>query len=215
MADLLVSIILTTWNRAALLPRAIASVQAQTYEHWELIVVDDGSTDETGQLLASISASDKRIHTFHHPNMGPARSRNAGMRLAKGDIVTFLDSDDEYAPEHLAIRVKLFLDDAAVRFVHGGVRVIGDAQLLSVPDLDDPSRMIPLSECAIGGSFFSRRGIIEAAGGWRDGYGEDADLLKRIRSITPVTRVNNPTYIYHRETTDSRCTTVNGLRSGD
>ncbi len=204
----LVSIILTTWNRAALLPRAIASVRAQRWTEWELLVEDDGSTDETESLLASIALTESRMSVSRHDNFGPARSRNLGMTRAAGDIITFLDSDDEYETDHLRRRVRLFLEWPEVLFIHGGVRVIGDFDQRFVPDLDAPDRRIAVEQCAIGGTFFARRGVIEVAGGWRDGYGEDADLLRRIRGSCSVLRVEDPTYVYHRETSDSRCTTI-------
>jgi glycosyltransferase involved in cell wall biosynthesis len=211
----LVSIILATWNRAPLLRRAITSVQAQGWEHWELIVVDDGSIDGTADLLAEACRVDTRIHAFRHANAGPARSRNAGMRHATGDIVTFLDSDDEYLPDHLSSRVRLFRDDQDLQFVHGGVLVTGDPDLAFVPDIDDPSRLISLRDCAVGGTFFARRGVVESVGGWRDGYGEDADLLRRVSLRYRVLRVDNATYLYHRETADSRCTQAGEVQDQD
>ncbi|MCZ7556463.1 MAG: glycosyltransferase [Bacteroidia bacterium] len=206
MTSPLVSIILATWNRAPLLRRAIASVRAQRWKHWELIIVDDGSTDGTQDLLAEVCRSDTRIKIFRHANAGPARSRNEGMRHARGDIVTFLDSDDEYLPEHLYSRMHLFQHDRDLPFVHGGILVSCDPSLAFVPDLDDTSRLIPLRDCAVGGTFFARRGVIESVGGWHEGYGEDADLLRRISLRYRLLRVDTPTYLYHRETADSRCT---------
>lgn len=216
MTSTRISIILATWNRAPLLRRAIASVRLQHWEHWELIIVDDGSTDGTPELLAELSGVDTRIRTFRHANVGPARSRNAGMRHATGDIVTFLDSDDEYLPDHLHSRIHVFQHDRELQFVHGGILVTGDPALAFVPDLDDTSRLIPLRDCAVGGTFFARRGVIESVGGWRDGYGEDADLLRRISLRYRVLRVDSATYLYHRETADSRCTQAGALhKSGE
>jgi glycosyltransferase involved in cell wall biosynthesis len=213
MTSPLVSIILATWNRAPLLRRAITSVQAQGWEHWELIVVDDGSIDGTADLLTEACRVDTRIHAFRHANVGPARSRNAGMRHASGDIITFLDSDDEYLPDHLLSRVHILRHDHLLQFVHGGILVTGDPSLAFVPDLDDPSRRIALRDCAIGGTFFAHRGVIESVGGWRDGYGEDADLLRRVSLRYRVLRVDTPTYLYHRETADSRCTRAGELHA--
>jgi glycosyltransferase involved in cell wall biosynthesis len=204
----LASIILTTWNRAELLPRAIASVQAQLWTQWELIVEDDGSTDATPELLREIAHGDMRIRVHRHANIGPAGSRNAGMMLACGDIITFLDSDDEYDDNHLQLRMSVFHQQPDVCFIHGGVRVIGQREQHFVPDLNDPARMIPIDQCAIGGTFFARRGVIEGAGGWRSGYGEDSDLLRRVRRLYPIHYLDSPTYLYHRETEDSRCSTL-------
>lgn len=86
-----------TYNRAHTLGKAIASVLAQTYTNWELIVVDDGSTDNTKELIGSLE--DERIHYEHTDNGGPSRARNYGIKHAKGEWVMYLDSDDELLPK--------------------------------------------------------------------------------------------------------------------
>jgi glycosyltransferase involved in cell wall biosynthesis len=96
-----VSIIMPTFNRASTLPRAIDSVLNQTCPDWELIIVDDGSTDETPQILASMT--DPRIRVFQHsPNRGVAAAKNAGFDRIRGEWFTLLDSDDEALPDALA-----------------------------------------------------------------------------------------------------------------
>jgi glycosyltransferase involved in cell wall biosynthesis len=93
-----VSIILPTFNRADTIMRAIRSVQAQSFHDWELIVVDDGSTDNTMALLTGVDA---RITLIRQENRGFTEARNTGIRAGTGDYFTFLDSDDEYTPHHL------------------------------------------------------------------------------------------------------------------
>src|SRR3972149_1446112 len=94
---LLVSIVLCTFNRASLLPRALSSVLRQTYGNWELIVVDDGSTDRTAAAVNRFIAREPRITMFRQRNRGLALARNAGIRRTNGDFICFLDSDDAYA----------------------------------------------------------------------------------------------------------------------
>jgi glycosyltransferase involved in cell wall biosynthesis len=96
----LISIIIPTYNRAHLLPRAINSVIEQTYPHWELIIVDDGSTDETNEVVKPY-LQDTRIKYFLKKNTGAADSRNFGVAQARYEWVTFLDSDDEAKPQWL------------------------------------------------------------------------------------------------------------------
>jgi glycosyltransferase involved in cell wall biosynthesis len=201
----LISVILPTWNRASLLPRALASVAAQTWTEWELLAVDDGSTDDTPLLLARAAAADPRIRPLSHAHVGPAVCRNAGLAAARGDLVTFLDSDDEYLPAHLALRASYMAAHPDADMLSGGFIVIGTGAQLLVPDAEDPARRIDVRRCAVGGTFVARRGIIEAAGGWRPGYAEDADLLARVRARSRVHTVDFPTYVYHRDGTDSRC----------
>lgn len=97
----LFSIIIPTYNRAHILPRTIASVLAQTYSNWECIIVDDGSTDSTKDLIASYS--DTRIKYVYQHNAERSAARNNGIRHAQGKYICFLDSDDEYLPEHLEV----------------------------------------------------------------------------------------------------------------
>ncbi len=96
-----VSIIIPTHNRAGFLAQAIDSVLAQTYANFELIVVDDGSTDETQPLLASYG---KALISLYQENCGPAAARNAGIRAARHPLLAFLDSDDQFTRNKLALQ---------------------------------------------------------------------------------------------------------------
>lgn len=97
-----VSVIIPTYNRCQLLKRAIQSVLTQTYQDIEVIVVDDASTDETQLFVDSLSRKDTRIRYLHHnTNRGAQTARNSGIRVAKGEWIAFLDSDDEWLPEKI------------------------------------------------------------------------------------------------------------------
>jgi glycosyltransferase involved in cell wall biosynthesis len=97
----LISVITATHNRAKTLPRSLDSLLRQTYTDWECILVDDGSTDETAQVIAQYS--DPRIHAYTHPvNRGVTAAKNTGLNNIHGEWFTFLDSDDELLPEALA-----------------------------------------------------------------------------------------------------------------
>ena len=101
----LVSIIMPSYNTAAYIADSIRSVQAQTYENWELIIVDDCSTDDTDAMVASFS--DNRIRYLKNPvNSGAAVSRNYALREAKGKWIAFLDSDDLWEPEKLEKQIR-------------------------------------------------------------------------------------------------------------
>jgi glycosyltransferase involved in cell wall biosynthesis len=95
-----VSIILPTYNRVDVIGRAIASILQQTHTDWELLVVDDGSTDGT---LARLQGLDPRIRLLPQPNQGVAAARNTGIAAARGRYVAFMDSDDEWRPQFLAL----------------------------------------------------------------------------------------------------------------
>lgn len=98
----LVSVIIPTYNRASLLPRAIDSVHAQTYGNVEIVVVDDGSTDHTQAVLDGYR---ERIRCIRTENRGASHARNVGMRASVGRYIAFLDSDDSYYPYKLSLQV--------------------------------------------------------------------------------------------------------------
>lgn len=105
----LVSVVVPTYNRAALLPRAVESVIAQTFADWELIVVDDGSVDRTPDLAEGYAAQlGNRFVHLRQPNRGSSAARNRGIEAARGDFVAFLDSDDEFRRDKLERQVDLF-----------------------------------------------------------------------------------------------------------
>jgi glycosyltransferase involved in cell wall biosynthesis len=95
------SIITPTFNRAKYIITAIESVLAQTFEDFELIIVDDGSTDETASLIAPIENADTRVRYIQQENKGRSVARNVGIEAAQGEYVCFLDSDDYWLSNHL------------------------------------------------------------------------------------------------------------------
>lgn len=99
-----VSVVVPVFNRRHLLPRALASVAAQTYRDFELILVDDGSTDSPSDALEACGVPNVRL-IRHNENRGAAAARNTGIQAAKGEWIAFLDSDDSWEPEKLALQV--------------------------------------------------------------------------------------------------------------
>ncbi len=107
--DTLVSIVMPTYNRAGLLPRAVSSVQAQTHQKWELIIIDDGSTDHTPEVIDQFSR-DSRIRVIWNDHGGVSAARNAGLDAAEGNLIAFLDTDNEWTPEYLRLMLTHFAD---------------------------------------------------------------------------------------------------------
>src|SRR3990172_2985097 len=98
----LVSVVIPTYNSAQFIGEAVRSVLEQTYSHHEVIVVDDGSTDNSEDVLRLFG---ERIQYIHQENRGPSAARNGGIRLAKGDYICFLDADDLWLPGELEVQV--------------------------------------------------------------------------------------------------------------
>lgn len=100
-----VSIIVPVYNARRWLTIAVQSVQAQTYANWELILIDDGSTDGSGDLCERLSRDDSRIRVHHQKNSGVSAARNMGIDISHGNFISFLDADDELAPNFLECMV--------------------------------------------------------------------------------------------------------------
>jgi len=94
----LISVIIPVFNNATTLDRAVQSIQAQTYQHLEIILIDDGSTDNSGERCDQLAAEDERIKVIHQANSGLSAARNAGLKIMRGRYVTFVDSDDSIDP---------------------------------------------------------------------------------------------------------------------
>ncbi len=101
----LVSVVIPTYNREGMVGQAIDSVLCQDFSDFELIVVDDGSTDKTPDLLRSYG---ERIRIIRQPNRGVSAARNAGIRAAAGSLIALLDSDDEWLPGKLKTQIEFF-----------------------------------------------------------------------------------------------------------
>lgn len=103
-----VSVVIPTCNRARLLPRAVQSVLDQDFQDLELIIVNDGSEDETFGVMRSLAKSDERVRLVSHSsNRGPSSALNSGIRSARGGYISFLDDDDEWLPGKLSAQVDL------------------------------------------------------------------------------------------------------------
>lgn len=121
----LVSIVLPTFNRQAVLDRAVRSVIAQTVQDWELILIDDGSTDETPALTNRYAAElGDRFQFIRHPNQGSSNARNRGIEASRGRFVAFLDSDDEFAPTKLERQLALFKKRPELGFVYSDYEIV-------------------------------------------------------------------------------------------
>lgn len=108
MINTAVSIIMPAYNAENFISESIESVIGQTYANWELIIVDDGSTDNTRNVVHSYINQDSRIHYFFQENARQAKARNTGIKNSKGDIIAFLDADDLWLPQKLELSLKEF-----------------------------------------------------------------------------------------------------------
>lgn len=143
----LVSVITPAYNAERYIGDAIRSVLAQTYTDWEMIIVDDGSTDRTCAIIESYAARDPRISLVRlKENSGPAVARNAAMARAQGRYLAFLDADDEWLPEKLAKQLR-FMQERQIAFsftkyVKVKENHTGTHSVVKIPDCVDYKRLL-------------------------------------------------------------------------
>ncbi|SRR5690554_6500503 len=121
----LVSIVIPTFNRADFIKEALDSVFAQTYPNFEVLVVDDGSTDDTRKVLDAYS-QDPRLRYFYQENQGQSVARNYGISEAQGEFICFLDSDNRWLPNKLDISVRALTENPGVSVVYGDIITINE-----------------------------------------------------------------------------------------
>jgi glycosyltransferase involved in cell wall biosynthesis len=199
----LVSAVIPTFNRAWALDRAVRSVLAQTYQPLDLIVVDDGSTDETPRKLAPLAASGL-LRLISQPNRGVSAARNAGLKAAKGGLIAFLDSDDEWRPEKIETQAAYLNQNPDQMLVQtreiwfrGGRRVNpGLKHRKPAGDIFIPS----LSRCLVSPSaVMLRRTVFEEIGLFDENLpaAEDYDLWLRVSARYPAGLIDRELAIRH------------------
>lgn len=198
-----VSVVLSAFNRKKLISAAIESVLNQTIKNWELIIVDDGSSDDTFSAVNSCIREYENIRYLRHRNRGLPLSRNAGIMASAGKFVTFIDSDDVYKPEHLELRLDFMTGNPELDLIYGGLIISGSPW---VADRFDNSRLIHLDQCVVGATFFGKRSVFELLDGFKNiSYSEDYEFFQRAAKQFKVKKVDFQTYIYNTGSPDGIC----------
>ncbi|NTV98160.1 MAG: glycosyltransferase family 2 protein [Chlorobiaceae bacterium] len=196
-----ISVILPTFNRAAHLGNAIESVLSQTYSNWELIIVDDGSSDNTFEVIDPYLMKSAGIRYMKHTNRKPALSRNGGIQASFGRYITFLDSDDHYLPEHLESRLVILENNPDVSLLSGGFLCEED---FMVKDRNNPEMLVNIRECILAGTLFGRSELFHTLEGFRNiEYAEDTDLWDRASERYGVMKLEDPKTYFYRRADDS------------
>lgn len=191
-----VSVIIPTYNYGRFVTQAVDSVLAQTYRPLEVIVVDDGSTDDTRQRLAPYG---DRIRYVYQQNAGPEAARNTGLELAQGEFVAFLDPDDYWLPGKLEIQVRWLQKEPTAVMVcsrtcseptAGGSKGEGSVRWLT---LDEVYMRNPVCTSTV----VARRMVVEAVGRFRPGIrSEDWDLWMRLARRGGIGMWEEPLVVY-------------------
>ena len=210
---MLFSIILPVYNGAHVVWEAVESVLAQTEPNWELIVIDDGSADNTLEVLQSYAGNEK-IHIISQPNCGVSAARNAGAKRATGEYIAFLDADDVWYPDHLAVMrdlikkyptAGLYGTFTKTELQNGGELVncqfLRQEQDVLLEDFflvyynDKSAKLFTIITTCIAAGAFAK------AGGFPEGctIGEDLELSLRVAAYFPVALSGRCTAVYRKQ----------------
>ena len=192
-----VSVIMPAYNSAAFIPDAVESIRRQAYPRLELIIVDDGSTDGTADVAKSLT--DLSVQYVYQPNGGPARARNHGLRLARGDVIALLDADDLWPPDRLRCQLRYLERDPLTEVVLGRFQCFR-----SVPRPEGGSEVqisdLTFVNFLVGAALYRRR-VFDRIGGFDEAmrFGEDWDWFMRAREQrVPLVAHDDVTLLYRQ-----------------
>lgn len=208
-----VSVVIPVWNGERYLKQAIESILAQDFSDLELIVIDDGSTDESANIAAWYM-HDRRVSVRRQANAGVVGARNAGLHASQAELVAFLDADDIAKPDRLSKQVAYMLSNPEVAVVGSYITCFSDTKgLIRTQQFPTgPSRVAqvlelgnPLAQPAV----MLRKSMAMAVGGYRDAFklgAEDYDLWLRLSEKHPLDNIPEPLTLYriHPESLTSR-----------
>jgi len=215
----LVSTVIPVYNRAAMLREAVGSVLAQTYRPIEIIIIDDGSTDDTAAVADSIaSANDGIVRVIHKPNGGVGSAREAGRCAAEGELIQYLDSDDLLLPEKFALQVAALRAQPECGVAYGRIRYIGPSgneiacdwkEANQVQNTIFPSFLIARWWETV--SPLYRRSVTDAAGPWTDlRLEEDWEYDCRVGALGTRLAFVGEVVAEHRDHSDGRLSRGSG-----
>lgn len=208
MSAPLVSIIVPTFNRAKYLQEAIQSIQQQSFQGWELVVIDDGSVDDTATILDRLCSIDPRINYRKQENRGSGAARNHGLSIAQGSYVAFLDSDDRYLPLGLETLVQA-ITAGHRRLIYGDYVVFDEADGTTKPirasaPLARPRLalqfLIPRANPILPSATIVERRALEEIGGFDETFrtGQAVELWSRFTRRHDIHRLGKQVTVYRR-----------------
>jgi glycosyltransferase involved in cell wall biosynthesis len=187
----LVSVIIPVFNGERFLREAVESVLAQKYSPVEIIIVDDGSTDDTATVARSLPETVRYLHQTNH---GPAAARNRGIEQAQGDLIAFADADDLWPSHKLELQLPYLIRDSKIDIVLGRIQQV----LLSetqAKEIGDPAFSVNLGSAVIRRSCFERVGLFDET----MRYSEDVDWFMRAREGAAAIMTIDAVTLFYRQ----------------
>jgi glycosyltransferase involved in cell wall biosynthesis len=176
--DPLLSVVIPVFNGERFLREAVESVLAQKYSPLEIIIVDDGSTDGTAELVRSLPET---VRYLHQPNQGPAAARNRGIEQAQGSLIAFADADDLWPEDKLGLQLPYLIGNEATEIVMGRIQQVVLSETVNgqtqAEEFAEPAFSVNLGSAVIRKSVFERVGLFDET----MRYSEDVDWFMRAR----------------------------------
>lgn len=224
-----ISIIMPVYNRENYIKQAIDSLVAQDFQDWELILIDDGSTDKTAQIIKDFN--DPRIKYYYQENAGEYAATNVGFKKAKSEFITWLHSDDLLAPKSLSNRYELFRKNLECDFIHANIAKIDEngKMLYEIKGSDLSSKEIFSNYCTQyypsllqknikswvhHTTFLMKRSLVRSVGAIDEKlkYAGDFDwFLRALKIASKIKHLNKVVYYYRTHAGTRRATEVNGI----
>ncbi len=199
----LISVIIPVYNGDRYLKEAIESILAQDYQNFEIIIIDDGSTDNTANIAKSFG---DKINYSYQENAGHGKAKNRGIELAKGEFLAFLDTDDLWAKNKLVLQIDYLLKNPDIGFT------IGKVHYFLAPGIIKPTWLKEelLTEDTPGyivGTLLARKSILEQVGYFDESYqyGNDSDWFFRAKDMGIAMAILPETILYKRIHNHNQC----------
>lgn len=203
-----VSVIIPAYNCAKFIDQTIKSVQNQTYEDWELLLIDDGSTDDTSRVVTSIQSQDPRVRYIYQPNFGAStRAKNVGLKESIGQYVAFLDHDDEWLPNKITRHLEIFENPSFNNVGLSATNIMivnkedGSRLEHKMPQRGESlERLLERNFIFCSSGVMVRREVIERVGFFDENFklGDDWDMWLRIALVSELAYIYEPLYYFNR-----------------
>jgi glycosyltransferase involved in cell wall biosynthesis len=206
----LISVVIPVFNREKYLTGAIKSVLAQEYPRLEIIIVDDGSTDQS----ATIAKSFQEVRYFFQKNGGPAAARNKGIMEAKGDVLAFIDSDDLWTSDKIAVQLQKMKEDPSLQMILGRIQYFRETHQQGEGETDmewlqDPIVAVNFGNALIKRPAFEKVGLLDIS----LTFGEDMDWFLRAREKEIPTFFQKEVTLLYRKHEENMCNDIKKMNS--
>lgn len=198
----LITVVIPVYNGEKTVRETIDSVLNQTFQDWELIIINDGSTDKTLEIIGSIK--DERIKVFNYPNAGLAASRNRGISLAKGEYISFIDADDLWTPDKLEVQLKALQENPQAVVAYSWTDIIDESsQIIRAGSYitfngDVYANLLLMNFISNGSNVLIRTEALKEVGKFDESLksGEDWDMWLRLATRYQFVAVDKPQILY-------------------